>query len=78
MLEAKYFKDYKHNYMILQCGQEAAARSYQYKILTSDKIRRFSGVRSGTLTGLHITTMISVRGPPSRICIRVQRCHMSR
>ncbi len=39
MLEAKYFKDYKHNYMILQCGQEAAARSYQYKILTSDKIR---------------------------------------
>lgn len=39
MLEPKYFKDYKHNYMILQCGQEAAARSYQYKILTSDKIR---------------------------------------
>lgn len=39
MLEAKYFRDYKHNYMILQCGQEAAARSYQYKILTSDKIR---------------------------------------
>lgn len=39
MMEAKYFRDYKHNYMILQCGQEAAARSYQYKILTSDKIR---------------------------------------
>ena len=39
MLEARYFKDYKHNYMILQCGQEAVARSYQYKILTSDKIR---------------------------------------
>ena len=39
MLEATYFKDYKHNYMILQGGQEAAARSYQYKILTSDKIR---------------------------------------
>lgn len=38
-LEAKYFKDYKHNYMILQCGQEAAVRSYQYKILTSDKIK---------------------------------------
>lgn len=38
-MEAKYFRDYKHNYMILQCGQEAAARSYQYKILTSDKIR---------------------------------------
>ena len=39
MLEAKYFRDYKHNYMILQCGQEAAVRSYQYKILTSDKIK---------------------------------------
>lgn len=39
MMEAKYFRDYKHNYMILQCGQEEAVRSYQYKILTSDKIR---------------------------------------
>lgn len=39
MIEAKYFRDYRHNYMILQCGQEAAVRSYQYKILTSDKIR---------------------------------------
>ncbi len=39
MVEAKYFRDYRHNYMILQCGQEAAVRSYQYKILTSDKIR---------------------------------------
>ena len=39
MMEAKYFRDYKHNYMILQCGQEAAVRSYKYKILTSDKIR---------------------------------------
>lgn len=38
-LEAKYFRDYKHNYMILQCGQEATVRSYQYKILTSDKIK---------------------------------------
>lgn len=39
MLEVKYFKDYKHNYMILQCGQAASSRSYQYKILTSDKIK---------------------------------------
>ncbi len=39
MLEAKYYKDYRHNYMILQCRQEEASRSYQYKILTSGKIR---------------------------------------
>lgn len=39
MLEARYYKDYRHNYMILQCRQKEAARSYQYKILTSDKIR---------------------------------------
>lgn len=39
MLEAKYYKDYRHNYMILQCGQRDLARSYQYRILTSDKIR---------------------------------------
>lgn len=39
MLEAKYYKDYRHNYMILQCGQRDMARSYQYRILTSDKIR---------------------------------------
>lgn len=39
MLEAKYYKDYRHNYMILQCRQEEASRSYQYKILTSGRIR---------------------------------------
>ena len=38
MLEAKYYRDYGHNYMILQCGQQDTARSYQYKILTSGKI----------------------------------------
>lgn len=38
MLEAKYYRDYGHNYMILQCGQQETARSYQYKILTSGKI----------------------------------------
>ena len=38
MLEAKYYRDYGHNYLILQCRQHAAAGSYQYKILTSGKI----------------------------------------
>lgn len=38
MIEAKYYRDYGHNYMILQCGQKEVVRSYQYKILTSGKI----------------------------------------
>lgn len=38
MLEARYFKDYKHNYMILRCGQEQAEKSYQYRLLTSGRI----------------------------------------
>lgn len=38
MLEAKYYKDYRHNYMILQCGRREAAGSYQHKILTSGKV----------------------------------------
>lgn len=38
MLEAKYYKDYRHNYMILQCGRKEAMGSYQTKILTSGKI----------------------------------------
>ena len=38
MIEAKYYRDYGHNYMILQCKQQEAVRSYQYKILTSGKI----------------------------------------
>ena len=38
MLEAKYYRDYGHNYLILQCRQHAAAGSYRYKILTSGKI----------------------------------------
>lgn len=39
MVEARYFRDYRHSYMILQCRQEDVDRSYQYKILTSDKIK---------------------------------------
>lgn len=38
MLETKYYKDYGHNYMILQCRQQETFRSYQYRILTSGKI----------------------------------------
>lgn len=38
MLEAKYYRDYGHNYMILQCRRQETTRSYQYKILTSGKI----------------------------------------
>ena len=38
MFEARYYRDYGHNYMVLQCRQQEAARSYQYKILTSGKI----------------------------------------
>ena len=38
MLGAKYYRDYGHNYMILQCSQQETTRSYQYKILTSGKI----------------------------------------
>lgn len=38
MLEAKYYKDYHHNYMILRCEQRKMMNSYQHKILTSDKI----------------------------------------
>ena len=39
MVEAKYYKDYGHNYMILQCKGQEKEGSYQYKILTSGKIR---------------------------------------
>lgn len=38
MLEPKYYRDYGHNYMILQCTQQETVRSYQYKILTSGKV----------------------------------------
>ena len=39
MLEAKYYKDYRHNYMILQSMREEVSRNYQYKILSSGKIQ---------------------------------------
>lgn len=38
MLEAKYYRDYGHNYMILKCKQQEEVRNYQYRILTSGKI----------------------------------------
>lgn len=38
MLEAKYYRDYRHNYMILRCEKGGISGSYQHKILTSGKI----------------------------------------
>lgn len=38
MLEPKYFRDYKHSYIILRCGLAQPDKSYQCKLLTSDKI----------------------------------------
>lgn len=45
MLEARYFKDYKHNYMILPCRQQAET-SYQCRLLTSGRIE---GILRGSL-----------------------------
>lgn len=38
MLEAKYYRDYGHNYMILKCRHQEEVRNYQYRILTSGKV----------------------------------------
>lgn len=38
MLEAKYFRDYKHSYMILPCKSGQPEKSYQCRQLTSNKI----------------------------------------
>ena len=38
MLEAKFFRDYKHNYMILPCKSRQPENSYQCRQLTSNKI----------------------------------------
>lgn len=38
MLEAKYFRDYKHSYMILPCRSGQPEESYQCRQLTSGKI----------------------------------------
>ena len=37
MFEAKYFRDYKHSYMILPCGSGQPDRSYQCKLLVSNR-----------------------------------------
>lgn len=37
MLEAKYFRDYKRSYMILHCGSAQPDKSYQCKLLISNK-----------------------------------------
>lgn len=38
MLEAKYFRDYRHSYMILPCGLEQPDKNYQCKLLTSNQL----------------------------------------
>lgn len=37
MFEAKYFRDYKHSYMILPCGLAQPDQNYQCKLLISNK-----------------------------------------
>lgn len=40
MVKAKYFKDYKHNYLILKCNEPGAGENYQSRMLASGKIDR--------------------------------------
>ncbi|MDE7283699.1 MAG: hypothetical protein K2N85_08975, partial [Lachnospiraceae bacterium] len=38
MIEAKYFKDYKHNYMILKCEEAHIGENYLRSMLAYNKI----------------------------------------
>ena len=40
MIEAKYFKDYNHNYLILKCENTGESERYQYHMLASNKMER--------------------------------------
>lgn len=40
MIEAKYFKDYNHNYLILKCENAEGEERYQYHMLASNKLER--------------------------------------
>ena len=40
MVEPKFFKDYKHNYLILKCNEPGAGENYQSRMLASGKIDR--------------------------------------
>lgn len=40
MLEAKFFKDYRHNYLILKCVDSGEGDSYRRNMLASNKIGR--------------------------------------
>lgn len=40
MIEAKYFKDYNHNYLILKCENTEEGERYQYHMLASNKMER--------------------------------------
>lgn len=40
MVEAKFFKDYKYNYLILKCGEPGAGETYRSRMLASGKIDR--------------------------------------
>ena len=38
MLDVKYYKDYRHNYLILKCGEEQDINTYQRRMITSNTI----------------------------------------
>lgn len=39
MLNVKYYKDYRHNYLILKCSEEKEADTYQRRMLTANPIK---------------------------------------
>jgi len=39
MLNVKYYKDYRHNYLILKCGEEQQTDTYQRKMLAANPIK---------------------------------------
>lgn len=38
MVEAKYYRDYGHNYLILKCGKEGEKAGYRYRMLFLNKV----------------------------------------
>lgn len=38
MLDVKYYKDYRHNYLILKCGEEQGINTYQRRMIASNTI----------------------------------------
>lgn len=64
-IEARYYRDYQHNYLILKCGQEKKGAGYRYRMLSLNQVEgllnySFRNINGSTCLYYDISSRVSL------------------